>query len=37
MSIIFTVIGAVSLGGIFYRFITKAAARQAAEHSSTIK
>jgi hypothetical protein len=26
------VIGAVSFGGIFYRFITKAAARQAAEH-----
>jgi hypothetical protein len=34
MSILFMVIGAVSLSGIFYRFIMKAAARQASERYS---
>ncbi len=34
MSILFMVIGAVSLGGIFYRFITKAATRQVTERYS---
>ena len=34
MSIIFIVIGAMSLGGIFYRFVTKAAARQTSSRYS---
>lgn len=34
MSILFIVIGAISLGGIFYRFITKAAVRQTSSHYS---
>jgi hypothetical protein len=32
MSILFIVIGSVSLGGIFYRIIAKASARQESGH-----